>query len=141
MKTLNNALIAVAALALLLALLRPAAVVVDQVGAAAAPPAAAPSAYTECFAAKLWSTDAEKVNTGAFPKMLRVPDGWRVVGGTTANVGTMPQAAVVLCREVSPPAPRVLPDAAPVGRCSGTDVAQMKDSGMSATAIERACNP
>lgn len=146
---MKNAPVVVAVVVVLLALLRPSEGWLSSFAQPLTPSQGAHrqtrAEYTECFAAKLWTADGEDVNGGKLPKTVRVPEGWTVAGGTTSfqpvAMGGIPAPAMVLCREVASPAPKKLPAADPVGRCSSRDVSEMLGSGMSSSAIERACAP
>lgn len=150
MNQLNTAILSIAATALLFALLRPSSSSDQDFGQRGMTPAGltapVPSqpGTLECFAAKLWAANGEEVSAGKIPKTVHVPAGWSVMGGTTVPftvTGTTPVPAMVLCREVPPPAPpKELPHAEPLGRCSGRDVAEMLERGMTKVVIEKACS-
>lgn len=99
--------LAVAALGVALSLLEPQVRLFGEMSVASTPPAATD---IECFAPKLWQADAPSVNAGHLPQLLKVPVGWAVMGGTTANFGQMTQPAAILCRPVdSKPLPLAPP--------------------------------
>lgn len=151
MNHLNTAVLSIAATAILFALLRPSSSssadeAFAQRGmtpAGLTAPAPSQPGSLECFAAKLWAATGEDVTAGKIPKTVHVPAGWNVMGGTTVPftvTGTTPVPAMVLCREIPPVQPKVLPNAEAQGRCSARDVAEMLDRGMTKAVIEKACS-